>query len=56
MFKDGRPSEQIHNYALTRTTLYVPGRRIREIPLEQIDLAATAKVNHEAGVAFQLPQ
>jgi hypothetical protein len=55
VFKDGRPSEQIHNYMLTRTTLYVQEQRIREIPLDQLDLAATIKVNKEAGVDFQLP-
>jgi hypothetical protein len=54
-FKDGRPSEQIHNYLLTRTTLYVQDGRRREIPVDELDLAATVKVNHEAGVDFQLP-
>ena len=54
-FKDGRPAEQIHNYLLTRTTLYVQDGRRREIPVDELDLAATAKVNHEAGVDFQLP-
>jgi len=54
IYKDGR-SEQIHNYALTRTTLYVTDRRRRDIPLEQIDVPATEKVNREAGVAFALP-
>lgn len=55
IFKDGRPSEQIHNYMLTRTTLYVQERHLREIPVDQLDLPAMAKVNHEAGVDFQLP-
>ena len=55
IYKDGR-SEQIHNYALTRTTLYVTDKRRREIPLEQVDVAATEKVNHDAGVEFQVPE
>jgi hypothetical protein len=56
VFKDGRPAETIHNYALTRTTLYVTDARHREIPVADLDLAATAKVNRAAGVTFQLPQ
>jgi len=55
VFKDGRPSEQIHNYVLTRTTLYVGDQHHREIPTDQLDLVATAKVNHDAGVDFHLP-
>jgi hypothetical protein len=55
VFKDGRPREQIHNYMLTRTTLYVQGKRLREIAVADLDLDATAKVNREAGVDFRLP-
>jgi hypothetical protein len=55
VFKDGRPPETIHNYALTRTTLYVTDGRRREIPVAALDLAATEKANREAGVSFQLP-
>ncbi len=55
VFKDGRPSVQIHNYILTRTTLYVSGQHRSQIPVDQLDLAATEKVNHDAGVDFQLP-
>jgi hypothetical protein len=54
VFKDGRPPEQIHNYVLSRTTLYVRDHHHRDIPLEQIDLAATQRFNHDAGVDFQL--
>jgi hypothetical protein len=56
VFKDGRPPEQIHNYILTRNTLYVRDQHRRDIPLEQLDLAATQRVNHDAGVDFQLPE
>jgi hypothetical protein len=55
IFKDGRPSEQIHNYMLTRTTLYVQDQHPRRIPIDQIDLAATSKANLDAGVDFRLP-
>jgi hypothetical protein len=55
IFKDGRPAEQIHNYALTRTTLYVSDGHRRDIPVDQLDLAATEKANHDAGVDFHIP-
>jgi hypothetical protein len=55
VFKDGRAPETIHNYALTRTTLYVTDGRRREIPVAALDWAATEKVNRAAGVRFQLP-
>jgi hypothetical protein len=55
VFKDGRPPEQIHNYLLTATTLSVLDQRRHDIPVDQIDLAATAKVNRDAGVSFALP-
>jgi len=55
VFKDGRPAEQIHNYLLTRTTLYVRDRRRQEIPVDELDVAATQKINRAAGVEFQLP-
>ena len=54
VFRDGRPTEQIHNYALTRTTLVVMDGRRREIPLDQLDLAKTESVNRVAGVEFKL--
>ena len=56
VFKDGRPSEQIHNYALTRTTLFVLDQQRRDIPLDQVDVAATEKANRAAGIRFQIPQ
>jgi len=56
VFKDGRPNQQIHNYVLTRTTLYVHDQHHRDIPLDQLDLDATQKINHDAGVDFALPQ
>jgi hypothetical protein len=56
IFRDGRPPEQIRNYAMTRTTLYVRDQHHRDIPLDQLDFDATQKVNHDAGVDFQLPK
>jgi hypothetical protein len=55
IFKDGRPPEQIHNYAMTRTTLYVRDQHHRDIPLDQLDFNATQKANRDVGVDFQLP-
>jgi hypothetical protein len=55
VFKDRRPSEQIHNFLLTRTTLYVQDDHLRPIPVDQLDLAATTKINADAGVVFKLP-
>jgi hypothetical protein len=59
VFKDGH-SQQIHNYAMTKTTLYVlddaaSGRR-PEIALDRIDLSATKRANREAGVDFAVPE
>jgi hypothetical protein len=57
VFNDGRPAQQVHNYILTKTTLYnLDGGTTREIPVSNIDLAATSKLNHSAGVEFSPPQ
>ncbi len=58
IFKDGH-SQQIHNYAMTRTKLYVldaaaAGRSL-EIPLSAVDLQATEETNRQAGVDFSIP-
>jgi hypothetical protein len=55
IFKDGRPPEQIHNYVLTRDTLFVGDKHHPDIPVDQLDLAATVSVNQELGVDFRLP-
>jgi hypothetical protein len=55
VFKDGSPTEEIHNYLLTRTTLYVQDEHRREIPVDDLDLGATQKINKSNGVDFQLP-
>jgi len=59
VFKDGH-TQQVRNYAMTATTLYVldevasSGRRL-EIPLSSLDFQATQRANHQAGVDFALP-
>jgi len=55
VFKDGRPNERIQNFLLTATTLSVLDQHHVDIPVDQIDLDATAKVNRDAGVDFALP-
>lgn len=55
VFKDGRPNEQIHNYMLTAKTLSILDQHRRDIPVDQLDLVATARVNRDAGVDFSLP-
>jgi hypothetical protein len=55
VFNNGRPPEKIHNYLLTPATLYVMDQHRSEIPVNQLDLAATEKVNREAGIDFRLP-
>lgn len=55
IFKDGRPPEQIHNYIMTAGTLTVLDAHYQQIPLTQVDLAATQAVNRAAGVNFTPP-
>ena len=55
VFKDGRTPDQIHNYILTRTTLFILDQPHRDIPLDRLDLPATAEANRDAGVDFRLP-
>jgi hypothetical protein len=55
IFKDGRTPEEIHNYLLTKDILYVGDQYHRQIPIDQLDLAATVQVNRDLGVDFRLP-
>jgi hypothetical protein len=55
VFKDGRPPEQVYNYLLTANTLTVLDQYRHDIPVDQIDVEATASVNMQAGVPFSLP-
>lgn len=56
VFKDGRAPVQIHDYVLTRNVVYVWDRHQRVIPIDQLDMVATAKANSEAGIDFELPE
>ncbi len=48
--------QEIKNYAVMNETLMVyDGPRTHKIPLMDIDLAATLKLNDERGVAFSIP-
>lgn len=55
IFKDGRTPEQIHNYILTKGTIFVGDQYHRQISIEQLDLPATVQVNRELGADFHLP-
>jgi len=56
IFKDGRRPVQVHNYALTASTLYaLDGESRQEIPLALLDVPATVTANRAAGVDFALP-
>lgn len=55
VYKDHRPNEQIHNYLLNGTTLSVWDQHPRDIPVDQLDLAATEQLNRDADVDFHLP-
>jgi hypothetical protein len=55
VFLDKRIQE-IKNYAVMNETLVVfDGLRTKRIPLADVDLAATMKLNDERGVDFQIP-
>jgi hypothetical protein len=55
VFKDRRPNQQIHNYVINGDTLTVWDAHPHEIALDQLDIAATEKLNHEAGTDILLP-
>lgn len=55
IFKDGRAPQKIHNYMLTANTLTVLDQHYQQIPLDQIDVDATAAANRSAGIRFQVP-
>ncbi|HYA25768.1 MAG TPA: hypothetical protein VEF05_16510 [Terriglobales bacterium] len=56
VFRDKR-TEEIQNYAIAGQTLWVlTGERARKIPLAELDIAATQKVNEDRGVDFEIPR
>jgi hypothetical protein len=55
IFKDGHRSEVV-NYAIVGDTLFdFSGDRTHKIPIADLDVAATQKVNDASGVEFNLP-
>lgn len=58
VYKDGH-SQQVHNYALTQTTLVLlddaSSGRAQQVSLQEINLPATEQANRAAGVDFRVP-
>jgi hypothetical protein len=56
VFRD-KHVEEVRNYAISGGTLWVLNEQAaKKIPLAQLDLEATAKMNDERGVDFQVPK
>lgn len=56
IFKDGRQPEKMQNYMMSSSALTDLDRQhYQQIPLDQIDIAATEQANRAHGVLFQVP-
>jgi hypothetical protein len=56
IFKSGRAPIEVENYLMTAKVLTdLDSEHYEQIPLDQIDLAATQNFNKAAGVEFQVP-
>ena len=56
VFRD-QHKEEVQNYAIVDHTLWVfTALRARKIPMSDLDVEATAKVNDERGVEFRVPE
>ena len=56
IFKNGRTPETMQNYMLnSRALTDLDQRRYEQIPLDQIDIAATEQANRARGLQFQVP-
>ena len=56
IFKSGRAPVKIQNYMMTARVLTdLDSQHYEQIPLDQIDLAATQRINSAAGMEFQIP-
>jgi hypothetical protein len=55
VFKDNRPNQIIHNYLINGGTLTVWDQYAHDIPVEDINVEATRKINRDKGVDFILP-
>jgi hypothetical protein len=55
VFRD-KHTEEVQNYAIVGQTFWIlNAEKARKIPIAQLDIPATQKVNEERGVEFQLP-
>jgi hypothetical protein len=55
VFRD-KHVQEVENYAIVGTTLWwFSEQRAKKIPLSELDLVATAKLNDERGISFPLP-
>lgn len=55
IFKNGRAPVKIHNYMITAKTLTdLDSHHYEQIPLDQIDIAATQRANSAAGISFEV--
>jgi hypothetical protein len=56
IFKNGRAPVQIQNYIMNAKSLTnLDQRRYEQIPLDQIDIAATEQINRARGIEFRVP-
>jgi hypothetical protein len=56
IFKTGRAPVKMQNYMMTAKVLTdLDSQHYEQIPLDQIDFAATQRVNGSTGVGFQIP-
>ncbi len=56
IFKNGRAPIKVRNYLMTAKALTdLDSQHYEQIPLDQIDLAATERLNSAAGIDFQVP-
>ncbi len=56
IFKNGRAPKTIQNYLMnSRTLTDLDQQHYEQIPLDQIDIAATEQTNRTRGLEFQVP-
>jgi hypothetical protein len=56
VFRD-KHTEEVQNYAIVGQTFWIlNNEKARKIPIAQLDIPATRKVNEDRGVDFQLPE
>jgi hypothetical protein len=56
IFKSGRAPVTMQNYMMSATTLTdLDSRHYEQIPIDEIDVAATEQANRAAGVGFEIP-